>query len=96
MNEVQIDEAKMVERFDVGDVVATPGAMRALVRELLVRHQAGDWGTLDDEDKQQNEISIVLGMRILSAYILPNTSEKIWVITEADRSITTLLLPAEY
>ena len=55
-----------------------------------------DWGTLDDENKQQNEIRIVLGMRILSAYILPITGEKVWIITEADRSITTLLLPAEY
>ena len=94
MDEVRVEVRE--ERFEVGDVVATPGAMRALVRALLVRHQSGDWGELDDEDKHQNEISIQHGMRILSAYILPITGEKIWIITESDRSVTTLLLPSEY
>ena len=88
-------------RFPLGDVVATPGALDAL-REakqeplgLLRRHQTGDWGDLDEEDKAENEFSLTHDLRLLSAYTLP-TQVKIWVITEADRSVTTLLLPAEY
>lgn len=89
-------------RFDLGQVVATPGALEALQAagqdplELLTRHVTGDWGTLDEEDKQENELSIEQRFRILSAYVLPETGEKMWVITEADRSATTLLLPNEY
>lgn len=70
--------------------------MAALVNELLQRHLRGDWGELDEEDVLQNRLSIEHGMRILSAYILPTTGVKVWVITEADRSVTTLLLPEEY
>src|SRR6266508_3992094 len=88
-------------RFPLGDIVATPGALDAL-REaqqeplgLLRRHQTGDWGNLDEEDKAENEFSLTHDLRLLSAYTLP-TQVKIWVITEADRSVTTLLLPAEY
>ena len=88
-------------RFPLGDVVATPGALDALCEaqqeplELLRRHQAGDWGDLDEEDKAENEFSLEHDLRLLSAYTLP-TQVKIWVITEADRSVTTLLLPEEY
>ncbi len=55
----------------------------------------GDWGDLDDEDKKENELSVKQGFRILSAYNLEN-GEKVWVITEWDRSVTTILLPEEY
>jgi hypothetical protein len=86
-------------RFPLGDIVATPGAIEAL-REakqtplaLLVRHQRGDWGDLDEEDQAENEFSLTHDLRLLSAYTLP-TEVKIWVITEADRSVTTLLLPS--
>ena len=88
-------------RFSLGDVVATPGALDALREaqqeplELLRRHQTGDWGDLDEEDKAENEFSLEHDLRLLSAYTLP-TQVKIWVITEADRSVTTLLLPSEY
>ena len=88
-------------RFPLGDVVATPGALDALCEaqqeplELLRRHQQGDWGDLDEEDKAENEFSLEHDLRLLSAYTLP-TQVKIWVITEWDRSVTTLLLPAEY
>ena len=88
-------------RFPLGQVVATPGALEALQAaqqdplELLARHASGDWGDLDEEDKQENELSVKQGFRILSAYTL-STDVKVWVITEADRSATTLLLPAEY
>jgi hypothetical protein len=79
----------------------TPGALRALAtagqdtRELLRRHVTGDWGDLCEEDLQENRIAINRGFRILSAYTL-STQEKVWVITEADRSATTILLPSEY
>jgi len=88
-------------RFPLGDVVATPGALDALCEaqqeplELLRRHQTGDWGDLDEEDKAENEFSLTHDLRLLSAYTLP-TQVKIWVITEWDRSVTTLLLPSEY
>ena len=77
-------------------MVATPGALRALEEanqnpfEFLERHQAGDWGELCEEDKDENEFSVRNGFRILSAYRTRN-NVKIWVITEADRSATTLL-----
>lgn len=88
-------------RFPVGKVVATPGALAALVAAgqtpwaLLHRHQTGDWGEVPAEDKQENDFSVEHGLRILSAYTLP-TGVKIWLITEADRSYTTFLLPEEY
>lgn len=63
--------------------------------ELLLRHVNGDWGDLDDEDKKENELSVKEGFRILSAYELA-TGVKLWVITEWDRSVTTILLPEEY
>jgi hypothetical protein len=56
---------------------------------------AGDWGELDDDDKRENELSLREGFRLLSAYRL-STGVKLWIITEADRSVTTLLLPDEY
>jgi hypothetical protein len=88
--------------FSLGQIVATPGALSALgddgtsVEDLLNRHVTGDWGELCEEDRQENELSITQGFRILSAYKLPRTGVKLWVITEADRSATTLLLPDEY
>jgi hypothetical protein len=88
-------------KFPLGQTVATPGALEALQAAgqdptaLLARHQGGDWGDLDAEDKQENELSLKQGFRLLSAYHL-TTGVKVWVITEADRSATTLLLPSEY
>lgn len=87
--------------FPLGLVVATPGAIEAmnphpgLRCEVLTRHLAGDWGEVGDEDAMENDLSVEHGFRILSAYKTP-TGERIWVITEADRSATTLLLPEEY
>lgn len=63
--------------------------------ELLMRHQSGDWGELDEEDKAENELSVREGFRLMSAYVL-STSIKVWIITESDRSATTFLLPEEY
>lgn len=88
-------------RFELGQLVATPGALDALTTagqsplSFLVRHQAGDWGDLDEEDKRENEFSVPRELRILSAYRTAR-GEKVWVITEADRGATTILLPSEY
>jgi len=95
------DTNQLIPRFPLGRVVATPGALRALEDanqnpvEFLERHQAGDWGELCEEDKGENEFSVRNGFRILSAY-WTRLDVKIWVITEADRSATTFLLPHEY
>jgi hypothetical protein len=88
--------------FSLGQVVATPGALCALgdegmpSEELLRRHVTGDWGELCEDDRLENELSVSEGFRILSSYTLPRTRAKLWIITEADRSVTTLLLPHEY
>jgi len=91
----------MTPKFPLGQVVATPGALAALAEaghaphEFISRHQAGDWGELDQEDRQENERSLKSDCRLLSAYSLSDGT-RIWVITEADRSSTTILLPEEY
>ena len=88
-------------RFPLGQVVATPGALEALgtypqeAYTFLLRHQAGDWGDVDAADARENELSVDPGYRILSAYTT-RTGVKVWIITEADRSATTLLLPEDY
>ena len=88
-------------RFPVGRVVATPGALRAfekaeqLPAAFLDRHVHGDWGDVPEEDKQANERSVAQGLRILSAYTT-SAGDTIWILTEADRSATTLMLPEEY
>ena len=88
-------------KFSLGRIVATPGAIEALSNAdedaltYLQRHARGDWGDLCREDLEENELSLEQGFRLLSAYRLKDL-EKIWIITEADRSITTILLPSEY
>lgn len=83
-------------RFALGQVCATPGFIRLGLNPLhyLARHLTGDWGEMCAEDRQANEDAIIQGLRIFSAYDTPEG--RIWVITEADRSVTTLLLPDEY
>jgi len=87
--------------FALGTVVATPGALEAMGAtgttpgELLERHARGDWGELCAEDEDQNELGLLGGFRLMSAYRLPD-GVTVWVITEADRSSTTFLLPDEY
>ena len=87
--------------FELGQIVATPGALEALdlgavnAWVLLRRHQSGDWGDVPHEDAEENVRSVKRSRRILSSYPL-NEDIRIWVITEADRSVTTLLLPEEY
>ena len=87
--------------FSLGQIVATPGALEALERAaqspatFLDRHVSGDWGEVCNEDKQANNEALEKGFRILSAYHT-RTGTKLWIITEADRSATTILLPKEY
>jgi DNA invertase Pin-like site-specific DNA recombinase len=85
----------------LGQIVGTPGAFAAMERgghvppEFLLRHKRGDWGALDEEDRAENERAVRDGSRSLSAYST-RLDERLWVITEWDRSATTLLLPSEY
>lgn len=87
--------------FELERVVATPGALATLVESgeaphlYLGRHVTGDWGDVSREDKAANTLALVTGERLLSSYRTA-TGAKLWVITEADRSSTCILLPEEY
>ena len=97
-------------RFELGQLCNTPGAQAVLERyqvnpfELIGRHVRGDWGDVYPKDAQFNDEALRLGERVLSAYVLQPpagedgtlTTAKVWLITEADRSVTTILLPKEY
>jgi hypothetical protein len=102
-----IDTLCMNTLFQAGQIVGTRGAMDATTHEYrlqcLSRHLSGDWGCCDDEDKATNTEAVTLGNRILSAYPLDPAlpckgwgDNTLWIITEADRSVTTFLLPQEY
>ena len=85
--------------FNPGQIVATPGALSLVenggnLQVYLFRHLSGDWGNLEEEDKQENQFSVENGFRLLSAYV--TQQGRLWIITEADRSVTTFLLPEEY
>ncbi len=86
--------------FPLGNVYLTVGAKEALEEsnqlpnEFLARHQKGDWGIICEDDRQENKLSVKEGFRILAYRTLQDV--KLWVITEADRSSTTVLLPSEY
>ena len=79
----------------VNDLVATSSFFAKFVTTSLGRHFRGDWGDLDEEDRKSNDRAVKTGERILSAYKDKN-GVKIWIITEADRSATTVLFPSEY
>ncbi len=87
--------------FPLGRIVATPGVQEALAAshqvpgQFLARHVQGDWGDVCDADRRENAYSLRKGFRLLSVYTT-RRGQKIWIITEADRSATTLLLPEEY
>jgi hypothetical protein len=90
-----------ITRFALGQTYITPGAEEALMIagqtpiEFLRRHMSRDFGELADEDVQENEVSLREGFRVLSAYST-SRGQRLWIITEADRSSTTILLPDEY
>ncbi len=85
----------------LGKIVATPGALEALTAskqsamEFLSRHRQGDWGDVCGEDWEANDDDLEIGNRVLSTYHT-NAGIKLWIITEWDRSSTTILLPDEY
>jgi hypothetical protein len=90
-------------KFPLGKIFMTPGVAALIdkdaglmlrIAKLLERHQSGDWGEVDEEDKLANDLSVKAGYRILSAYQVMN--QRVWFITQADRSSTTILLPREY
>lgn len=85
-------------RFSLGRIVATPGALETFPHPLLFsclrRHASGDWGELCEMDKELNDGAVKHGGRVFSSYALQDG--KLWIITEADRSATTFLLPEEY
>lgn len=88
------------DRFPLGQTLATPAALACCERHgiaprtLLRRHGQGDWGGLCVEDQRTNELALASGGRLMSSYQMGR--DRVWVITEADRSATTLLLPEEY
>ena len=85
-------------RFYLGHIVVTPGALDTFGYEgcfrLLLRHAGGDWGDVDGRDRRENERALRDGARLFSAYDTP--AGRCWIITEADRSSTCVLLPSEY
>jgi hypothetical protein len=94
-------ELHQAPKFSLGQVVATPGAIEAMAASgqtpalFLQRHVTGDWGEVNREDRRLNDEAFMEGSRLLSACrTLKGT--KLWIITEADRSVTTILLPDEY
>jgi hypothetical protein len=97
MNPIVVENAK----FALGQVVATQGALSALEEarqgplDFVARHASGDWGDVCEEDRAENEFSLKNGLRLLSVY-RTDKGEKLYVITEWDRSVTTVLLPEEY
>lgn len=87
--------------FTLGQLCATPGAMALLEQNgqqpihFIARHVSGDWSEMDAEDQQTNREALECGARVFSSYATKD-GQKLWIITEADRSVTTLLLPSEY
>ncbi|MCS3392750.1 hypothetical protein NX868_12605 [Burkholderia thailandensis] len=88
-------------RFPMGRTLITPAALSMLEQvglssvALLDRHCSGDWGELGADDIAENELALLTGKRLLSSYVIPGGG-KVWIITEADRSVTTVLLPEDY
>lgn len=87
--------------FRLGQVVATPEVLEEFKASgddplaYLIRHWCGDWGEVNDEDSTANDLALIRGVRLLSAYTMSNGT-RFWIIAEADRSCTTILLPSEY
>lgn len=93
-------QTRNVPMFPLGRLVATPAVLEHLTRNgidalaYLVRLQCGDWGEVPPEDARENNLSVLHGLRVLSAYTV--AGQRVWIITEWDRSVTTLLFPHEY
>jgi hypothetical protein len=107
MTTAQTRQEKTSQLFKLGRTLCTPAAQQSLIdagipedgvlgcfHHILTRHLSGDWGECCDEDKATNDQAVKSGARILSVYTVSGV--KLWVITEADRSYTTILLPEDY
>jgi hypothetical protein len=98
-NERERDPLVREVLFPLGRTLTTPGALEAVPQSEMLqamrRHARGDWGDLCDEDREANDLALKNGARLLSAYHT-KTGTKFWIITEWDRSATTVLLPEEY
>ena len=100
MKGILMGRKRTLHKFPGGCLVATPAAITRMAdasvtpESLFDRHFAGDWGNLSEHDKAENEFSLKNGFRIMSVYT--TTIGDLWVITEADRSVTTILLPSDY
>ena len=88
-----------IARFRLGRIVATPNALNHIPNDDILcaiqRHQSGEWGEVDDHDRQANDCAVAHGGRLVSVYYSV-ARVKFWLITEADRSVTTVLLPEDY
>lgn len=95
-----LSEKRNTEQLPLGQIAATPAVLAHLkdhginARDYLKRHAYGDWGDVPPEDAIENQVAIRHGFRVLSSYEI--AGERVWIITEADRSVTTLLFPSEY
>lgn len=96
---------KLKPKFDIRKLAATPALMNAVgvdkdgadyVASCLLLHVQGDWGLVGKDDWAANDKALETGARVMSVYPLPNDPDNFWIITEADRSVTTLLLPSDY
>ena len=85
--------------FPLGQVVATSNALACLTQEDILRglrrHQSGDWGDMSKDDRMENDLSLDKGFRLLSKYHAASSTQ-FWIVTEADRSVTTVLMPDDY
>jgi len=91
--------ALLIAKFRLGKIVSTPNVLDRLTQDDILtgiqRHQAGDWGDVSKDDRTKNELSLKMGLRLWSVYHAGN-GVKFWLITEADRSVTTVLVPEDY
>lgn len=87
------------DKFALGKLFTTPGACRSIPRDeivnALIRHKQGDWGNVGNADREENDLALKAGLRIVSTYE-SSGGTRFWIITEADWSATTVLLPDEY
>ena len=92
-------QALPIAKFRIGRIVSTPNALNSITHEDILmgiqRHQAGDWGDVDSHDREANDRALIEGTRLVSVYHAAN-GIKFYLVTEADRSVTTVLLPEDY
>lgn len=103
---VHIISPTVQQKFQLGTIVATTNAMTQIIQtgtppaevigNLLARHMVGDWGVVCKEDKQTNDDALAGGGRLMSVYKVDGIDDNVWVITEWDRSVTTVLMPEDY